>query len=147
MQRAGASLCDPGMAACLFWALCTVSDGLRDSELTGQLCSGGSEGVTCDCYLEGQGCSPDMGLELATGTWAACALHVCTCSEGARCWDHPHLLSGKLRLYTGGCWSEDLNSGLCDSGIQVGKQAPERSVGLSVLSLGLSFPIRAVGVE
>lgn len=51
------------------------------------------------------------------------------------------------RLYTGGCWSADLNSGLCDSGIQVGKQAPERSVSLPVLSLGLSFPICAVGVE
>lgn len=37
----------------------------------------------------------------------------------------PILYPGKRRLYTGGCWSEGLNSGLRDSGIQVGKQAPE----------------------
>lgn len=37
----------------------------------------------------------------------------------------PILSLGKLRLYTRGCWREGLNSGLRDSGTQLGKQAPE----------------------
>lgn len=93
---APASLWDPA-AARLFRAACTVSDGLRGAEPARQLCRGGSEGspVTMLAIWRGRAVVQPRHQGWLQGPLPHVLSSCAPAVEGARCWDHPHLIPGE----------------------------------------------------